>query len=264
MSTGPDGVPTVDTAQSDPQAGPSGKRSFTERLSRTRDILRAPRVAIELYGDDEARAVFNSFTSRHPRFIFTSAKRWGVALLRLPDSADTYLAKGPRLPRRRRKHAESAGYRYERVPPLAHLDDIVELNTSAPSRQGRPMAARFRDREYLAATVGAHSEIHAIFDAEDRLRAYAVIIDIGDAFTFSAMIGHAGHLHNGIMYLLMGEVVRFCVASRRPDGEPSWLVYDTLWGASPGLAFFKERTGFRPFTVRWVWLDRTSKSGAPS
>jgi hypothetical protein len=33
-------------------------------------------------------------------------------------------------------------------------------------------------------------------------------------------------------------------------------MYDTFWGASPGLAYFKERAGFRPYTVDWVWRDQ--------
>jgi hypothetical protein len=32
-------------------------------------------------------------------------------------------------------------------------------------------------------------------------------------------------------------------------------MYDTFWGASTGLAFFKERLGFRPYTVDWAWRE---------
>ncbi len=255
---------TTRTAAGAPPDGPGGGsagRSLRARWERTVEVLRAPRVTIVLHGADEARAVFAAFTARHPRFRFTAAKRWGVALLRLPESREAYLRSGSRLPRRRRKHAESAGYRYASVAPLPYLDDILEINRSAPSRQGRPMVAKFRDRDYLAATVGAHPAIHAILDAAGHLRAYAVVIDAGDAYTFSAMIGHADHLEQGIMYLLMGEVVGHCIDARRSDGTPTWLVYDTFWGASSGLVFFKERTGFAPHTVRWLW--REGRRGLP-
>ena len=30
---------------------------------------------------------------------------------------------------------------------------------------------------------------------------------------------------------------------------------DTFWGAKRGLAYFKERCGFEPFNVNWIWLD---------
>ena len=242
-------------APSDSPRGESSGRSLRATWERTIEVLRAPRVTIELFGGDQARAVFDAFTAPHPRFRVTSAKRWGVALLRLPASAEAYSSATSRLVRRRRKHAEDAGYRYALVAPLPYLDDIIAVNRSAPSRQGRPMGAKFQDRGYVAATVGAHSTIHAILDSEGRLRAYSVVIDAGDAFTFSAMIGHADDLQQGIMYLLMGEVVRDCIDARRSDGTPSWLVYDTFWGASAGLAFFKRRTGYGPHTVRWLWRD---------
>ena len=31
-------------------------------------------------------------------------------------------------------------------------------------------------------------------------------------------------------------------------------MYDTFWGAKPGLAYFKRRTGFEAYTVNWVWV----------
>jgi len=34
---------------------------------------------------------------------------------------------------------------------------------------------------------------------------------------------------------------------------PLWGMYDTFFGASSGLRYFKERLGFRPYKVRWIW-----------
>ena len=66
------------------------------------------------------------------------------------------------------------------------------------------------------------------------------------------------------MYLLVSEVVRACIESRTAPGSPLWLMYDTFWGASRGLAFFKERLGFRPYTVAWHWVDRDLTSAGPT
>lgn len=251
----------VDAAAS----GEGGVRSPTgrvdrlrERWRRTMSVLRAPRIRIEMYGGDEGLDVYRAFTARHHRFKVTSAKRWGVALLRLPASRDQYLASASRLARRRCARALSLGYRYITTAPTAHLEEILEINRSAGSRQGRPMAANYVDRELVERTIGARTKIHAIIDSRGRLRAYADVVDIGDAFTFSYLIGHADDLDDGIMYLLTSEVVRYCIEARRSDGSPTWLMVDTFWGASAGLAFFKERAGFRPFTVDWVWVDRWS------
>lgn len=226
------------------------------RWRRTKGVIRAPRVKIEIYGGEESLEVYRAFTARHRRFKFTSAKRWGVALLRLPGSGDSYLASVARLARRRRRNALAVGYRYVLVSPMAHIDEILEINKSSESRQGRQMESAYLDRARLVSILGGRTTIHGILDTRGRLRAYADVLDIGGAYTFSYLIGHADDLDQGIMYLLVGEVVRSCIDARRVDGSPTWLMVDTFWGASAGLAFFKERTGFRPFTVDWVWVDR--------
>lgn len=227
-----------------------------ERWHRTLTVLRAPRVRIEVYGGDEARAIHRSFTSRHPRFKMTASKRWGVALLRLPDTFDEYLAECSRLVRRRRRHAEEAGFRYVVVSPQDYLEQILEIHRSAPMRQGRAMLGHYLDRAQVTKTFEGHPLIHGILDPDGHLRAYALVLHIGDAFTFSKLIGHADALEEGVMYLLVSEVIHACIDVRRTNGSPTWLMCDTFWGASRGLADFKERLGFRPFTVDWVWVER--------
>ncbi len=218
-------------------------------------MLRAPRVRIEVYGEGRARDIYHAFTARHRRFQFTAAKRWGVALLRLPTSFDDYLAGPPRKAvRQNRRRAEAAGFRYAIVDPHDHLDEIVEINRSAPVRQGRAMPGV--DMSWASREIGAWPTIHGILNADGHLRAYATALNMGEAFVFSSLIGHADDLQHGIMYLLVSEVVRACIAARGPDGRPSWLMADTFWGATEGLAYFKQRVGLEPFTVEWVWLDR--------
>jgi hypothetical protein len=209
-----------------------------------------------MFGGDEARAAHRAFTARHPRFRVTSAKRWGAALLSLADSFDVYLASTSTLVRRRRTAALKAGYRYALVRPLEHIDDILEVNRSAPTRQGRTMDRVYTDRDEMLRTFADGRSIDAVLDAAGRLRAYADVPDLGDAFVFSFIIGHADDMDHGIMYLLATEAVGRCIARRRPDGTPGWLMYDTFWGASEGLVFFKERLGFRPYTVDWRWVER--------
>jgi hypothetical protein len=209
-----------------------------------------------MYGDDHARDVYGAFTARHRRFKVTSAKRWGVALQFLPSSLEEYLSTTPRLTRRNRAKALAAGYRYVVVSPMEHLDEILEINRSAPSRQGRPMDRSYLERDQVIRTIVARPTIHGIVAADGRLCAYADLFYIGDAFAFSYLIGHADDLEHGVMYLLVSEVTRYCIQARREDGSPAWLMADTFWGANPGLAYFKDRAGFRPFTVEWAWVDR--------
>jgi hypothetical protein len=231
---------------------------WRDRWDRSMAVLRAPRVTIAMYGDQEARAAYEAFTARHPRFRVTSAKRWGVALLVLPDSFDDYVAGSSKAYlRRQSRRAEKAGYRHASVDPLDHLDEILEINRSAPSRQGRAMTASYLDRDAVARTFGHRAAIEGILDKEGRLRAYADALPLGDVILLSRILGHADHLEHGTMYLLVSELVRAAIERRRRlSGEPTWVMYDTFWGASRGLAYFKERCGFMPYSVKWVWVDR--------
>lgn len=228
------------------------------RWERSMTVLRAPHVRIALHGGAEARAAYRAFTARHRVFKMTAAKRWGVALVRLPASFDEYLAGGSmEYLRRQRRRAEKAGYRYARISPQAHLDAILEINRSTPTRQGRAMSGSYLDPDQVARAFAEDQPISAILDAGGRLRAYADVPVIGDAFVYSRILGHADDLERGVMYLLVSEVIREHIeAAGQGIPTPSWAMYDTFWGASPGLAYFKERAGFRPYTVDWVWRDR--------
>ena len=56
--------------------------------------------------------------------------------------------------------------------------------------------------------------------------------EAGDVFLFYAPLGHADHLEDGIVYLLISDTVAACIRY--------------LLEASEGLAFFERRTGFTP------------------
>jgi hypothetical protein len=232
-----------------------------ERWHRTLVVVRAPRVRIVVSGGDQAHAVFRGFTARHPRLPITSAKRWGVALLRVPDSSTTTLAAARRTGVGSGSTL-SAGFRYQLLSPQQRLDEILEINRSAPSRQGRPMSDTYVDRDRVAREHEHDTTIHGIIDAEGRLRAYAVTRDLGEALAFSKVIGHADDLSAGIVHLLVCEIVRCCIEARGGTGRPTWIMYDTFWGASEGLAYFKDRLGFRPCTVDWVWAGEAT-AGPP-
>jgi hypothetical protein len=220
-------------------------------------VLRAPRIRIRMYGDAHAKRIFQAFMVRHRLFKFTRAKRWGVALVRLPETKELYLA-GPskELVRRKRRAAARAGFHYAPVAAAEHLDEILAINLSSPTRQGRSLPAYYLDREHVATTFADRPIVHGVLNAAGQLRAYAWVPRAGDFVLFETLLGHADDLEAGIMYLLISEVIGSTIESRDAAGLPAWAMYDTFWGAAPGLAYFKERLGFEPYTVDWTWLDR--------
>lgn len=231
------------------------------RVELARTILGAPRVRIEMTGDDHARRIHRAFTARHPRLRLTSAKRWGVALLPLPATFDDYLAGGSRkVLRQKRRLAVGHGFRYAEVDSVERLDQVMDIHRSSPVRQGRSLPGYYLDRDEVAATLAQRPSLHGILDADDRLRAYAWAPLTGEAVVFETLLGHAADLELGTMYLLMSEVIRVAIEHRDATGAPTWAMYDTFWGASQGLAYFKSRLGFRPYTVDWVWTEPEAAS----
>jgi hypothetical protein len=226
------------------------------RWTMTVAVAMAPRVTIATYGNDEARRIHAAFSARHPRIRIIPSKRWGVGLLRLPDTFDAYLREVSTSVRRGRKRALDRGYRFELVRPLAHLDDIIEVNRSAPERQGRAMEAWYVDPDRIRDAFRGDQPIGSVLDSLGRLRAYTVVPTFGDACVLSRLLGHAAHLDDGVMPLLITETIRWKIAERDATGAPLWIMYDTFWGARPGLVDNKRRYRFQPYTVTWRWTDQ--------
>jgi hypothetical protein len=92
------------------------------------------------------------------------------------------------------------------------------------------------------------------------------VLDIGDAIVFSMLSATQMTSRGDDVPPRQrgdpGDDRGATIEGRRPDGTPHWAMYDTFWGATKGLAYFKERVGFRQYTVDWVWVDRDA--GRPS
>ena len=225
-----------------------------ERWQRTRSVMQAPRIRILIRGGEDAHALHRLYTRRHPRFLMAQNKRWGVAMLPLPPTFDEYLSgRSMATVRQKRRKASDAGFRYAVVPPSEHLDEIMAINLSTPTRQGRPMSEAYVDREEMLSTFRDQPSMHAVLDGEGHVRAYALGVDLGEAYVLWKILGHAEDLAHGTMYLLVSEVIHGRIDAKDANGDPHWLMYDTFWGASAGLAFFKEKCGFKPYTVDWIW-----------
>ena len=114
--------------------------NFFRLLSEMRAL---PEVSIHLSGDDTCKKIFHYFTQPHPKYRFIQNKRWGVALLPLPNTFNEYLkGKDKQYLRRRRKRALDLGFNFYSIDPIDHLNEILSINTSTPLRQGLPMHAK--------------------------------------------------------------------------------------------------------------------------
>lgn len=206
-------------------------------------------------GDDGCRGLYDAFTRRHPRWRVVGAKQMGVALLRVPDTHEDYLADPGRAHlRRMMRRAERAGYTFVRLDvPAAHVDEVLAINESGATRQGQPMHPDYLDREKVLRHLQRSLDVFGITDAGGALRAYFSIRVCGDVAVLERLLGDAERLNDGIVWLLVAETVRVLGERRRADGRPTWFMYDAFFGATPGMRQFKRMLGLEPYRVSWSW-----------
>ncbi|MBL7923715.1 MAG: hypothetical protein JNL88_05915 [Bacteroidia bacterium] len=210
-----------------------------------------PRVDIRIdTHSEEGRRMFSYYTKRHPRFFLIRNKTLGVALLSLqafPTYAE-YLqsVSGKNSAAYYSRKAEKANYIFREIDPDTLADAIHAIHHSAETRQGKVLSSAYLEPLKMY-PKNQHNFYYGLFK-EDELVAYLWLVKSGELITFNRLMGHAAHLKNGIMFLLVLKGIEriFQLLPR-----PSYLMYDTLLGASEGLSLFKKRIGFKPFHVNW-------------
>jgi hypothetical protein len=218
------------------------------------ELRRLPRVTITMSGGAEAERLYRSFTRRHPRYWVVPNKSWGVGLLKLPAEFSEY-ARGREMQavRTNRSKAVASGFHVEKVHAVEYAADIYDVNVSMSERQGRVMEDAFLDRARVRAYCEQSGDVYGVLNGDGRLRGYTQVIVAGEVALLNRLLGHGDDLDKGIMYLCLTEVVRAMCEAKRDSGLPLWLMYDTFFGAEPGLRYFKERLGFKPYKVSWAW-----------
>ncbi len=218
------------------------------------------KVEIQMWGGEESAQIYRYFTRLHPRYWIIRNKVWGVALAPLPNTFEEYLrGKDKQALRTNRKRALTEGFYFGQFAPAERIEEMLEINRSMPMRQGKPMAKSYVEEQELGAYLEGIPSMYGVFNAEGRLRAYAYVPVCGEVGVVSRLLGHEEDLNKGIMYLLLSEVIGHLIELKQKQGVPRWLMYDTFFGASPGLRYFKERMGFKPYRVRWSWCSTCLK-----
>lgn len=231
----------------------SGPLHVKHLISVLREMTALERIRISM---GPSCPLYSYFTKPHPRFRIIGNKQWGVALLRVPAVFEEYLRGAERQAvRTNRNRAIKLGYTFAEFSPIRQLDDILNVNRSSDERQGHPMPAEYLDRAALEAYFGDKDTVYGVCDHEGKIRAYCYAPVYGEVCVLSRLLGHGDHLKNGVMYFLLSEIIREQVAQRRSTGLPLWFMYDTFFGALPGLRYFKERMGFVPYKVDWTLGD---------
>jgi hypothetical protein len=197
---------------------------------------------------DDIGAAYRSFTKRHPRYKVIRHKTMGAALIDLRDFAarSNYLdqIKGKNCGAYHAKRARARGYVLAEIDRNRYIDQIYAINTSLETRQGRPMDPHYQQKQTRFDSL-KHFTYYGILNAEGQLMAYANLGVYGNFAAFSQLIGQRNN--DGIMHLLVVEIVCRLI----DEGTVQYLMYDTFFGAQPGMRQFKQILGFRPYRARY-------------
>jgi hypothetical protein len=219
-----------------------------------REILRLPVAHLSFDSRIEPREVpltYRYYTQRHPRYKVIRNKTVGAALIDLDRFSGTgaYLdaIAGKNRGAWHAKRARSRGYTCRTIDRNAHVDAIHAINTALDTRQGRPMDDKYL-RKVERFDAQPHFDYYGVLDADGRLVAYGNIGRYGNFSAFSQLIGLRNN--DGIMHLLMVDIVSRLIEQQRVR----YVMYDTFFGAQPGLQQFKRILGFEPYRVKYSLL----------
>ena len=219
------------------------------------DVVRLPVAKLcfdTSFNPEDVRETHRRFTSPHPKYKVFGYKQLGVALIDLrrvagpvayldsltaQSGAATYVSK-----------ARRRGYALAQIDRNEHIDAIHDINTSLPSRQGRPMDASYREKKSSFETP-SHYRCFGVFSKQGKLMAYCNIGRYGNFVAFSQLIGYRNN--DGVMHLMVSDIVSLLLLELQAGDGPEFLMYDTFFGAQPGLRQFKTMLGFTPYRVRY-------------
>lgn len=210
------------------------------------DVATQVAISLECGHDYEACSEF-----AWPLYKQLSEGRYDrMSVAPIPGSVDEWRGEH-RTARKRADRAAARGYRFVVVRPDERVDELYEINTSTPERQGRPMSAGYQSKPNLSPDPVYPCLRHAVrrygVEHEDgTLVAYLWLYRAGQLALVSQILGHARHLENEIMYLLWAGGVD--CESAEPDG---YIVYNRHDSGTDGLRFYKERVGLEETRVRW-------------
>jgi hypothetical protein len=216
-----------------------------------RQLLRLPVARLDFdtaIDPDDITRTYRYYTRRHPRYKIIGNKTMGAALIDLGryDHALAYLdaIQGKNRGAWHARRARARGYVCTEIDRNAHIDAIHAINTSLEERQGRPMDEKYRHKADRYERQ-AHFDYYGVFNPDGTLMAYANIGRYGNFSAFSQLIGMRNN--DGVMHLMMVDIVSRLLERK----QVRYVMYDTFFGAQPGLQQFKRILGFQPYRVKY-------------
>ena len=217
------------------------------------EIFRLPKIKFsfekELMSFPNVKETFFHFNKKHAKLKVFKNKQIGVAYIDLKG----YLFKEDYLTQVNGKSSayyysrkcRARGYVLHEIDRNKYARDLALIESSMPVRQGRSMAPGYGEEGRIYEDYANYKYYGVMLSG--KLVAYANVGVYGDFACVSRLMGHVCHLNDGVMYFLLTEVISNLIEEK----NISYIIYDTWYGALPGLRQFKRKLGFRPCFARW-------------
>lgn len=197
---------------------------------------------------DNVMSTYKFFTKPHTKYKIFKNKSIGVALVDLSKfgTREEYLKNinGRNHGAHFAKRAKSRGYIFREIDRNNYIDEIHEINTSLEIRQGSSLPASYLVKHNHYEPV-KNFKYYGVLNSDGKLMAYCNIGFYGNFLAFSQLLGYRNN--DGIMHLMVTEVI--CLFIK--DNTIKYAMYDTFFGAQPGLKMFKTILGFKPYRSKY-------------
>ncbi|RKU03689.1 heparinase [Burkholderia sp. Nafp2/4-1b] len=204
----------------------------------------AVRVGSDAFGRDDVYV--ETYTGE---LVPASLQRAQPAFLEIPTSLDAYLKAIGDKSRNMIRKARKLGYEFRNIAPETLGQDIYEIRTSDPVRQGRPIPEYFHTNppQYVIAPSPAGCDIHTekfvgIF-LGDRLVSYITVFLFGELAQVNHILCHKAHATNGVMNLNVLHMVDELITHHRHVKAVNYMY---IAGRDSGIDTFRRSVGFAP------------------
>jgi len=224
---------------------------LSQLFNQVATIARLPVAPLQfrlVLNPENVEKIYRYYTKAHPKYKIFQHKSVGAALVDLTrfGHRDAYMEeiKGRNSAGGHARKARGKGYTVVEIDRNNFVDDIYEINNALEVRQGRPMDAAYRKK-----TTSYPSEVnykyYGVLNSTGKLMAYGELGFYGNFASFTRVIGVRNN--DGIMHLMVTEIICRLIEA----GGYQYLMYDTYFGASPGLKTFKKMLGFQPYRAKY-------------
>lgn len=157
------------------------------------------------------------------------------------------------------KKASLSGYAISKIDLNNYLNDVYEIRTSSPTRQGLAIPSYFYEKltSYnLPSTCAVHCSYAFGAFLNGKLCAYVTLFRFGELLQVNHILVHESYKRSGVMNLLVHDVVAW-IYENLPEVRALNYLYQ-VGDPSKGLNRFKNGLGFRSTNLFVCNVKKTS------